>query len=337
MKRISIALCTYNGAKFLEEQLMSFLRQTRLPDELVVCDDCSNDGTVEIIERFAQTAPFPIRLHRNETNLGSTKNFERAISLCAGDLIFLSDQDDVWLPEKLARVETEFEKNPQIGMVFSDALIVDENLQVVGDNLWNTTFSEKQRDAARDGKFLEVLLRHNVVTGATLAFRAEFRESFTPIPTRIPNTIHDAWIALFIAAQAEAYFLHEPTMKYRQHAGQQLGIDWRGKSQESEQNRRPAYAKSIGFLQSELERLTLMTAALEANPVFTAHRATIEKIVGETQAENREIIKHYETRKDLPTNKFARLAPIIREISSGRYHRFSKGFRSAAKDFFEKL
>ena len=86
MKKISIALCTKNGARFLTEQLASFRRQTRLPDELVICDDCSNDGTIEIIKRFAETSAFPVLFNRNENNLGSTVNFERAISLCAGDI-----------------------------------------------------------------------------------------------------------------------------------------------------------------------------------------------------------------------------------------------------------
>src|ERR687885_1327551 len=100
--KVSVAMCTYNGAAFLREQLQSLAAQARTPDELVVCDDASADATVRVVREFAAAAPFPVRLTVNERNLGSTKNFERAISLCAGDLVALSDQDDLWLPAKLA-------------------------------------------------------------------------------------------------------------------------------------------------------------------------------------------------------------------------------------------
>ena len=91
--KVSIALCTYNGSEFLGEQLASFLTQTRLPDEIVVCDDCSLDSTVQILDDFAAHAPFPVRIYRNEKNLRSTKNFEQAIDLCEGDIILLADQE----------------------------------------------------------------------------------------------------------------------------------------------------------------------------------------------------------------------------------------------------
>ena len=94
--RLSIAMCTYNGARFLSEQLESIAVQTRLPDELIVCDDRSTDGSVEIIRNFALHAPFEIRLEINTNNLGSTKNFEKAIGLCKGEIIALADQDDVF-------------------------------------------------------------------------------------------------------------------------------------------------------------------------------------------------------------------------------------------------
>src|SRR5258708_37621369 len=101
---LSVAMCTYNGARFLPEQLESIAAQTKLPDELVVCDDRSTDGSVEIIRSFAQRAPFEIRLDINANNLGSTKNFEKAIGLCQGEIIALADQDDVWCPQKLSRI-----------------------------------------------------------------------------------------------------------------------------------------------------------------------------------------------------------------------------------------
>src|SRR5262245_47180770 len=127
--RLSIALCTYNGAVYLKEQLDSLAAQTRMPDELVISDDRSTDDTLRLIEEFAATAGFPVRLSVNESNLGIAKNVEKAISLCRGDVILLSDQDDVWHADKLETVEGIFEVKPQLSLVFSNAELVDETLK----------------------------------------------------------------------------------------------------------------------------------------------------------------------------------------------------------------
>lgn len=332
--KISIALCTYNGEKFLPAQLESFLAQTRQPDELVVCDDCSADASAEIVEAFARRAAFPVRLHRNERNLRSTKNFEKAISLCTGDLIFLSDQDDVWLPEKLARTELEFDKDRETAMVFSNAEIVDENLHSTGDDLWSFTFDEEKRDLARGGKFFDVLLSQNVVTGATMAFRAGCRQDFTPIPDDIPNLIHDGWISLIAANIGKVALIDEPLVKYRQHQAQQLGIDYRAGRAEGYDERLNRYAASILFIENEIRRLEQMRGIFEIYPQFEARRGKIgfENLIGE----KREKIKHYEARSRLPASRLKRLPPVLKEAASGRYRKFSKGFLSAAKDLFEK-
>lgn len=128
---VSLALCTYNGEKFLLEQLQSFLAQTRQPNELVVCDDVSSDRTLEILNEFAQCAPFPVRIFVSDMTLRSTKNFEKAIGLCEGDIIFLSDQDDVWFPDKLARMLTIFEEDAGVGAVFLMERLLACNLKVL--------------------------------------------------------------------------------------------------------------------------------------------------------------------------------------------------------------
>ena len=337
MNKVSIALCTYNGVNFLPEQLRSFQQQTRPPDELIVCDDRSNDATVEIIEKFAQAAPFSVALHVNDENLGSTKNFERAISLCTGDFIFLSDQDDVWFPTKLEKFTAVFEQSKNVGMVFSDAELVGETLEPLGHRLWDFSFPPEERRQAKAGKMVEVLLKKNVVTGATMAFRTTFRTMFSPIPTGIPNTIHDAWIALIIAANANVSFLEEPTIFYRQHAGQQLGIDWKYKQKIKQTSRRERYAESIGFQQKEQERLIRFAEIIKFYPQFQKKTAEIriDELAESFIEEGNQMIEHYEVRKNLPTEKLKRISPIIREFFTGRYKRFSKGFVSPVKDLFE--
>src|SRR5262245_34713454 len=224
--KISIALCTYNGAKYLASQLESYLAQTHPPDEVIVCDDCSQDDTVSTLNEFARRAPFPVRVFVNEQNLGSIKNFEKAISLCSGDIIFLSDQDDVWAPNKIEMMAGEFDKDSEVGMVFSDAELVDEALQPLGSNqtdIIGLVFGQKE--IIKQGNLYSILLNRNIVTGATLAFRAKYNKTIIPIPTDIPDMVHDGWAAIIISMTAKCVFLNEPLIKYRQHPGQQISLD----------------------------------------------------------------------------------------------------------------
>lgn len=225
---ISIALCTYNGARFLEAQLDSYLTQTRLPDELIVCDDGSTDETLAILARFEKRASFPVRIVRNEATLRPTKNFEKAIGLCTGELIATSDQDDVWLPDKLALGQAALAQEPRPGLVFTNAEVVDEDLHPQGHLMWDSiSFGLLARRRVRRGQAFEVLLRQWLVTGATMMFHSQYRPFILPIPE---NWIHDGWIAFIIGALAPVGFVERSTIKYRQHAAQQIGgkkLTWR--------------------------------------------------------------------------------------------------------------
>mgnify|MGYP002564096947 CR=1 FL=1 len=123
--RLSVAMCTYNGEKYIREQLMSIRNQTLRIDEIVICDDCSEDDTVEIIENLIRQYDLPVRLHVNTWNHGYRKNFEQAICRCSGDIIFLSDQDDIWLPTKVETIIGYFNSNPDKEFVFTNAALVN--------------------------------------------------------------------------------------------------------------------------------------------------------------------------------------------------------------------
>lgn len=133
--RISIAMATYNGERFLAEQLDSFASQTLLPVELVVCDDGSTDATLRIVDEFARRAPFIVRIFRNETNLGWRDNFLKAARLCEGDWIAFADQDDVWLSRKLENVRRVFQRHPGVRLVIHSAAIVRDDLSPVGSRI----------------------------------------------------------------------------------------------------------------------------------------------------------------------------------------------------------
>ena len=129
--KTSVALCTYNGDKYLSEQLDSILNQSIQVDEIVICDDKSTDGTHDIINQYYSKYPNIVKFYLNETNLRSVKNFEKAISLCTGDIIFLSDQDDSWLPEKVAEMTSYFDLNPTISVLATNANCMDENSELI--------------------------------------------------------------------------------------------------------------------------------------------------------------------------------------------------------------
>jgi hypothetical protein len=226
--RVSIALCTCNGERYLRQQLHSIAQQTRLPYELVVCDDVSTDSTRRIVEEFARSASFPVRFFRNAARLGSTKNYEQAIGLCAGDLIALCDQDDIWLPEKLAHQVDLIEREPMLGGVFSDAQLIDDRSIKIGKQLWaSISFSPRKQKQFCNGKSADVLLRGNVVTGPTLMFRADLRPLLMPIPE---SWYEDAWIALMLALHSRLAPIPTSLIQYRIHPDQQVGVESLGPS-----------------------------------------------------------------------------------------------------------
>ncbi|HYV10578.1 MAG TPA: glycosyltransferase family 2 protein, partial [Pyrinomonadaceae bacterium] len=241
--KISVAMCTYNGAEFLSAQLQSIITQSRPPDEIVICDDRSTDDTPKLLEKLATESPIPIKLHINDQNLGSVKNFERAISLCNSDVIALSDQDDVWRNDKLQLFETILNNSPSAGIVFSDAAIVDQDLKPLNRRMWDEVgFDAHKRKLVRTGHALEVLITGWTVTGATMAFRSRFVKLSLPIPEGIAM-IHDGWIALTIAAVADVVALDEPLIQYRQHAQQQIGAPARKEAEPEQRGVQAAFRR----------------------------------------------------------------------------------------------
>jgi glycosyltransferase involved in cell wall biosynthesis len=230
---VSVVMATYNGARFLEPQLASIAAQTRLPDELVVCDDQSSDESVEILERFASRAPFEVRVERNPERLGFAGNFLHAAHLSRGDLIAWSDQDDVWMPEKLAASTREFESD-------------DEVLLVVHASRWGEMTRHGRpvvRAATGDwlGSFTPRRIRRRTVyTPTSLPLRTRFpgRSSLVSrrvldvadaLATRLPGIIdefeshHDLLIGFLAGAIGKVVILPDALVHYRHHEEQVTG------------------------------------------------------------------------------------------------------------------
>ena len=222
--KLSVALCTYNGEKFIAEQLESIARQTVLPDELIICDDRSADRTVQILHEFAHKAPFPVSIYHNETTLGVIRNFEQAISICNGEYIALADQDDVWLPEKIEKslaliesAQAQYAGEEVPLLVHTDLKVVDKQLKVISES-----FMHAQKLHNEDSKqALKTLLVQNYVTGCTVIINRKLKELALPFPAGI--LMHDWWLALLAAAEGMIVFSAERTILYRQHGKNAVG------------------------------------------------------------------------------------------------------------------
>lgn len=221
--KVSIALATYNGARFISEQLESIANQTYLPYEIVVCDDASADATVEIIEAFSTGLPITVRVYRNVRTLGYVENFEKAILHCRGDIVVLSDQDDVWFPNKLKRIVEEFNRDDACGLVFHDAEVVDANQKPLG----YTLRSRGKMPNVNNEEIVSVLLKQRSVKGCTMAFRSSLIKYVRPIAEQ--GWGHDNWILFVLGMIAKVRVINEPLMYYRSHSDN-FGMDVMHKS-----------------------------------------------------------------------------------------------------------
>ncbi|MES2523950.1 MAG: glycosyltransferase family 2 protein [Gemmatimonadota bacterium] len=325
--RLSVAMCTYNGERFLREQLESLEAQTRLPDEVVICDDGSTDGTRAILEMFRAQAAFPVRLYFNEPNLGVLKNFEQAIRHCHGEIIALCDQDDVWLPEKLQRMEQAFVASPSAAFVFTDLDIVDEELRPVGYTAWySLDFDAREQAGFRRGGAFNSLVTRNVVTGAAMAFRASYIHMLLPVPEGSrEQLLHDYWFALVLSAIADAVPISDALVRYRRHAGQHTGLlppqRTEGSMRDSARRRQETPVK-IELACLVFDRLSNFRDVPGVAAACTKLKARIEHA---RDRESQSRLRYH-----------ARLPRIILELVRGRYHVSahpdSSGWRDAGSD-----
>ncbi|AOW10928.1 glycosyltransferase family 2 protein [Flavobacterium gilvum] len=223
--KISVALCTYNGEKFLYEQIDSILNQTIKVDEIIVCDDCSSDNTLSILKKYEKVNPSIFKINQNEVNLKSNKNFEKAIGLCSGDYIFLSDQDDIWRNDKVEKTLAVFNQNPDAEGVFSNGVLINNKGEVIykDNSLWDSfSFYESKIDKPID-LFDFLITNGNYLTGASLCIRKEVKIFCFPFMT-MEDFLHDEWLASILTKKRTLFYTTEKLISYRLHDSQQLGI-----------------------------------------------------------------------------------------------------------------
>jgi len=320
----SVALCTHNGAIFIEVQLRSILEQGVLPGEVVVSDDASTDATVAIVRSLSDdfvSAGVSLSILQNLKPLGVTANFEQAIAATVGAIVVLSDQDDVWHPNRLSRVISAFEARAELDLVFTDARLVDEAGIPLKHSLFETLGVDQNiRAAVNAGDAFSLLLRRNIATGATIAFRRRLLAAAFPFPDA---WLHDEWLAMIAATTGSLELLNEQLIDYRQHSANQIGVRRAtlvikvAKVFEARGNRNETLSRRAAQLALRLDTVDVQTDVSRC-------RAAHEKAEMEL------------ARLSLPTSRWERLGPILRIAREGWYERYaSQGRLDLLRDLLQ--
>jgi len=308
---ISVALCTHNGARYVGEQVATILRQTVPVSQIVLSDDASTDDTVAIVEAAVAGSGVELVVLRNEPALGVVANFEQATAACTGDLIALSDQDDVWHDDKLERILAAF--GPGVLLVHSDATLVDGDLVPLPSTLLGSLeATPAERRELADGRSFDTFLRRNLVTGATAALRRELLETARPFP---PSWVHDEWLAIVAAAVSRTHLVDERLVDYRQHGGNQIGAV------------KPTLRYKVGKLLEPRDRRN--DGLVERADVLVGRIAAVAP--GRLPAA-RAKLAHERFRQGLPRVRVLRLLPGLGAVLAGRYGRYSRGLQDALRD-----
>lgn len=200
--KISVCMATYNGANFIKDQLISILNQISETDEIIISDDSSNDNTIEIIDSFNDNR---IKVYKNSFR-NVVKNFEFSISQASGDIIFLSDQDDIWHPDKVKEYMEQF-YNSDVSLVISNLKLIDKQGTEIGKNFFQKGFNSN---------FFYNILKNNFI-GCSLAFKRELVSKIIPFPDNIP--MHDWWIGLIVLRDSKMIYINKELTYYRRHGG----------------------------------------------------------------------------------------------------------------------
>jgi glycosyltransferase involved in cell wall biosynthesis len=324
--RVSVALCTYNGAAFIERQLETILKQSRPPDEVVVSDDGSTDHTVAIVKRMADRFPSKLRLERTAGRLGYAKNFEFTIQQATGDIIFLSDQDDVWLEHKIERMLIPFAASERVAVVYCDAHLAGRQLEPRGRSVFGARASmhlATRRSARELVKGVDI-----GVLGSMMAIRASLKRRVMPIEEVWG---HDHWIVFIAHAIAEVRAVNEPLMYYRRHPGN-TGFDSKLDGSQWKDWVSGILTTGLEPYSRETRRWRVMVQklrSLRASDICFTDIGRLDEFIRESESR----LEFARVRESLKRERSPRrLRPTLRLLLSGSYHYYAHGLRSFCKD-----
>ena len=317
--KLSVALGTHNGSRYIGEQVDSILTQTLVPNEIVLSDDASGDDTVAVVRRLLRDRPeVTLTIIENRPALGVVKNFEQAALAASGDLIALCDQDDSWHPTKLERIARVFEDRPDVALVHTDARLVDGDGVPLGTSLLQSLeVRGSELREIHDGQGFETLLRRNLVTGATTVVRAELVRAAAPFPS---EWVHDEWLAIIAGAMGATEVLEDELIDYRQHGANQIGARKLTLSEKFAKFREPRADRNARILR----RVTVLNERLDTLDIRPER---VEKARAKLDFE------HY--RSSLPAAHARRALPIARRAFAGDYARFTLGLPDVVRDLLQ--
>ena len=237
MAKISVAMTTYNGSNYIIKQLDSLKNQSRKIDELVICDDCSTDNTVELVNDYIKSNNLEgWNIYSNENNLGFINNFKQAINKTTGDIIFLCDQDDEWCNNKISTMSDIIEKNKQVKLLSCSLAFIDENSKpYTPSNIpsWYQKMISTSPEEITPIDFIN-MCNANFAPGCTMCFTREICDKYCNMDYEY-ELPHD-WLLALIASVDNGYFhLNKPLINYRIHSSNAIGVSKAKKSENAEQ------------------------------------------------------------------------------------------------------
>ncbi|GAB2824251.1 hypothetical protein GCM10027022_13380 [Alpinimonas psychrophila] len=327
LEGISVALATYNGKRFIGEQLESILSQSILPREIVVSDDASTDGTLDVIEKtlgdFEKKAGnmsnISVHIIAGKDNIGVVQNFNRALAHCSMPLIALCDQDDIWLPNKLDVMSRHMAQNPHLRLLHSNALLVDEIGTPESATLFDVLrIRQSELRDERAGMAYRALLRRNTITGAGTMIRKDLLALAAPFPT---TWLHDEWLGIVAALRSELNVIQDPLFSYRQHSANQVGA------------RRRSLKDALQLIEGSQPTRSQKNFARARD----LHQRSSEWALPDSKSELVEMKYLFElARANYSPSRLRRVIPITRQLIRGRYFAFSRGWRAVMLDLFER-
>ena len=316
--KVSVVVCTYNGERFLAEQLQSILDQTHPPDDIIVSDDGSSDSTLDIVGEFcsrdsgAKKPQWTVQSRKKP--LGVAGNFASALTKARGEFVALADQDDVWEPTRLEQGLAQFRNDALL--VHCDATLIDEAGQPTSSLMSALRLTNGERRSLLAGNALDALLRRNLVTGATSMIRASLLQQALPIPE---GWVHDEWLGLVAAVQGGVVFWEESQIRYRQHGSNEIGA---AKTDLDEATRRLRETRS-DFFSRKLLRNSGIRRVLERDPIWLSAEARA-KLAAKLDFD------HW--RSQLPAQRWGRVLPVLMRWAQGDYGRFARGYLDVIRD-----
>lgn len=317
--KISVALVTFNGEKYLKEQLNSISNQTLLPDELIVFDDCSSDNSISIINKFIESAPFEVKLFQNTTNLGVSKNFGIALSQCNGDLIFLCDQDDYWFNNKIEVVSNYFYTNQDVLLFINDGILTDSNLVpskfTQGQQLVNSGLNINQ-----------------LINGCFSAISKDILPFILPIDFEYP--FYDTFIHRVGNLLESKLFINKPLQFYRRHSSNTSSNSVSSLTKISKFKAKSIYygENTKNYLLKELEMLEIINLRI-LNLVGNNNKIDLLHTISKIENEKDLIRRRLEVLQC--NNFFLKLYLASNFLIVGGYNNFA-GINSYFKDIIKK-